>query len=532
MLARAAGPKPQVNPQEKARRAQAELARRQLAAMYLTDFASYVDPDVAATYRLPHLQLVGRYVDAALDGSLWANVPGTGQRYLFINLPPGYWKSSLISRKLPAYAVGRLKNLGLPHQIILASYNATVAQGNNRKVLELLGDKKYQNVFPDVVLNRNEQNAEQWSLVGDPFVTCKAAGVGGGLTGYHAFVGIVDDPIKDRADANSAAKRETLWEWWTDVLATRILKGGFIIGMWTRWSEDDPQGRLLKMKAKGMTDDQIAILRLPALAETEKERAAAGKMGLPVDEADPLGRDPGEPLWAAKQSQAELDNIRRAFPITFDSLYQQLPRPQGGYVVGEQMFRIIPKMPEGKTRWVWGTDWAITEKQVAPRRKNDPDYTVAALVGLRNVDGNRENARLVIAFVERGQLDPHSARQMVKGAVTSIERKHPIRAGQDNIDKVHFDAMRGDADLLHYSIANIGRDILKGDKMTKALPWLEMVQAGRVDVVQGPWNEAFFREVESFPHGAHDDQVDAVSVAVAALGIKERETRPAKSYQG
>lgn len=510
-----------------ARNAQQELSRRKLARRRLIPFCSYVDPDVAGMYQAAHLKLIASYIERAEDGSLWENVPGTGKKILLITTPPGHWKTSLVSRKLPAWFIGKRHREGKPHQVIITSYNAKLAQSSNNRVLELVRDSQhYKNVFPGIRLSANSQSSEEWSLAGVPYVSCKAAGVGGGLTGYHAALAIVDDPIKDRRDANSVTVRENLWDWWKDVLRTRVLNDGFILGIWTRWTEDDPAGRLLRDQREGKSDERIVLLRLPALAETQSERESVAKMGLPVDKVDPLGRQPGEALWPEEESADEHEATRRAFPITFDSLYQGRPRPKGGYMVAEEQFKLLPAMPSKDVRWLWGTDWAITEKEVAPRRKSDPDYTVAALVGLWTPKGDRQDARLVIGYVSRAQANAHDARQLVKEAVNSVRRKYPIRSGQANIDKVHLFQLRRDADLMGFSIKNLTRKLLAGDKVTKAEPWLEMVQAGNVYVVQGAWNNDFFHEVENFPHGVHDDQVDAISVAYHALGIARGPAKP------
>jgi predicted phage terminase large subunit-like protein len=324
---------------------------------------------------------------------------------------------------------------------------------------------------------------------------------------------VVDDPIKDRKDANSKTVRETLWDWWKDVLRTRLLtEASFILGVWTRWTEDDPAGRIMAAQAAGQSDEQVVMLRLPALAETEAERQSAAKAGLPVDEADPLGREPGEALWPEIENAEEHEATRRAYPVTFDSLYQGRPRPAGGYMVNETMFKTLPALPERNVRWVWATDWAISKKETS-------DYTVIGLIGLWEPAG-QEGARLVIAYMERGRHNPHEARQMVKRIMLDHPQRLPLYSGQANMDKTHLFQMRHDPELLRYSIANLNRTELAGDKVTQATPWLEMTHAGSVYVVQGSWNRAFFDEVENFPHGAHDDQVDTVSVGVAALAMK------------
>lgn len=518
-----------------------ELARRKLAQRGLTNFCCYTDPDAARPdaedtfidnyYRSPHLMLAANYVDRAIDGSLWENVPGTGKKILIITMPPGHWKSSEFSRKLPAYFVGHQKLLGNPYQVILTSYNADLAQANNSKVLDLMSSKLYKNVFPDVVLSKTEQNREQWALEGDSFTTCKAAGRGGGLTGYHAALAIVDDPIKDRKEANSPAVIEELWDWWRDVLRTRLLKGenSFILGIWTRWSEEDPAGRLMKQIQAGESDERVVMLRLPALAETATERLSAGKQGLPVDATDPLGREPGEALWPEMEDAAEHEATRKAFPLTFDSLYQGRPRPKGGYMVAEQNFKMLPTMPDKHCRWVWATDWALTQKEVAPKRRNNPDYTAIGLIGLWTPNGP-DDARLVIGYMQRDQLEIHDAVVMVRDVVTSAGKVHPLRAGQANFEKVVVGIMRRHEAFLNFSIKNLSRSVLGGDKVVQATPWLEMAQAGQVYVVQGGWNGAFFQEAENFPNGANDDQMDVVSVGAHSLGVAtiERKIQQAK----
>ena len=505
--------------------AKRELARRELARRYLIDFCAYVDPGAAREgaadpfvenlYRSPHLELIADYLQRAEDGTLWQGIPGSGKKILLITTPPGHWKSSLISRKLPAWFVGKRWAAKKPHQVILTSYNASLATMNNARVLELLQERLFQNLFP-IKLSAKSQSSEEWAIAGSPFASCKAAGVGGGLTGYHAAMAIVDDPIKDRRDANSLTVRQNLWDWWKDVLRTRLLDDGFIVGVWTRWTEDDPAGRLLQAQADGQLDERIVLLRLPALAETPAERQSAAKLGLPVDEADPLEREPGEALWPEKESAAEHEATKRAFPITFDSLYQGRPRPAGGFMVSEAQFKMLPAMPENHVRWLWATDFALGKIDIT--RKDEPNYTVIGLVGLWTPT-SKDDARLVIGYVRRTQDEIFTALNMVEEVVKSVERPYPIVNGQANFEKVVQGIMRRRTTFLRHSIKNLSKKELVGDKVAQAQPWLELAHAGGVYVVQGPWNNEFFAEVETFPHGAFDDQIEMVSVGARAHGI-------------
>ena len=507
----------------RAQRAQAELARRQLARRHLIDFAQYTDPDVAGEYEARHLELIATFLEQAEDGTLWNGMPGSGVRILCITTPPRHWKSSLVSRKFLGWFVGKRKAARQPHQFILASYGASLAESHSRAVIEtVMENPLYANVFPEVTVSMKSHAAAEWALEGEPFPTGVAAGVGGGLTGHGADCFVIDDPIKDRAEANSAATRKRQWDWWTDVARTRVNPGGFVVIVLTRWHEEDLVGLLLKQVAKGEADERIVVLRLPALAETPRERTKAAQMGLPRDKADPLGRRPGEALWEERIPAAELRATRKASPLTFDALYQGRPRPDEGFLVGRDNFKILPAEPTKDIRWFWASDFAITEKETAPKGAKDPDYTVVGKVGLWTPDGP-DSARLVISDVRRGQVNPHQARTMAKEAILSTNRRIPFRSGQAHIDKVALFGLRADPELLGASIKNLAqKDGLVGDKSTRAQPWFEMTHAGLVYLVQGEWNEAFLSEAEQFPHGSHDDQIDMVSVGSIAHGMARR----------
>lgn len=492
-----------------------EAMRRELARRQACYFADYIDPASEGAYLAPHLRLIGGYLDRAMAGTLWDGMAGHGKKILIITTPPRHWKSSLISQKAVAYFVGKRAAAGEPHSVILTSYGATLAEKSSRSALETVRDNpRFKTLFPTVAISRQSQSMTEWALEGSAYPACIAAGVGGGLTGQGADMLVIDDPIKDSVQANSASYRESLWEWWAEVARTRLNPSGFAVIVMTRWHIDDLVGRLMEQVRKG-EGERVVHLRLPAIAETAEEREAAARAGLPLDEDDPLGRGEGVALWPERYGADEMRDLQRKFPFVFAALYQGTPMPKGGYILSREDFTLIPSAPKENITWIWGSDWAITEKEMA--KGKDPDYTAMVLVGLHLVNGKRDDARLVIGFVARGQHDPHQARQMVKRQLHAF--RAPLAAGGDNVDKIHLGDLRADADLVGHTIMPVlTRKDLGGDKVAKAMPWIEMAKAGRVDVVVGPWNEEFFNEVERFPNGLHDDQIDAISVGVAAHG--------------
>ena len=260
--------------------AQRELLRRYFAQERLIDFCCYVDPDMTEMYLSPHLCLIADYLERAEADTLWEDVEGIGEKILIVSTPPRHWKSSLVSQKFPAWFMGKRWSQKNSHEMILASYASPLAVRNSRYVLETIRDNPYfQNVFPNVTVSRMQQASDDWKLVGSVPTSMKAAGVGGGLTGYGGVVGI-DDPIKDRAQANSRREMATQWDWWSDVARTRINPNQFAIIVMTRWVINDIVGKIMVDVRENPNVERVVYLRLPAIAETERERRAAAKAGL------------------------------------------------------------------------------------------------------------------------------------------------------------------------------------------------------------------------------------------------------------
>jgi hypothetical protein len=144
----------------------------------------------------------------------------------------------------------------------------------------------------------------------------KSVGVGGSLTGTPADIGIIDDPVKDAVEAESATYRARIWDWFTQVFMTRLHNDSQIIVTQTRWNNDDLSGRIIKHLNN---DNSWTILSLPAICEGN------------INENDP--REMGQALWEQKHSLKRLNEIKAANPRAFHALYQQDPKPfEGGLV--------------------------------------------------------------------------------------------------------------------------------------------------------------------------------------------------------
>ncbi|MFC1420061.1 terminase large subunit domain-containing protein [Streptacidiphilus cavernicola] len=230
---------------------------------------------------------------------------------LLVTMPPRHGKSRRAARWAPLWYLRQRPD----HRVMIASYSAELAEDHGRWIRDAIAtwaDDLGVRLYPgSKAANRFDLADERGQRLEGGLI---AAGVGGGLTGKGAHLAVVDDPIKDAADAQSPTMRKKLWEWWQAVLLTRIEPGGSVIVIQTRWDEDDLAGRLLV----GDTAEDWIIIDLPAIADSEN---------------DALGRKIGEPLWPARYGRKALATIRRAVgERVWWSLYQQKPRPMEGGV--------------------------------------------------------------------------------------------------------------------------------------------------------------------------------------------------------
>ena len=271
-----------------------ELERRRAARTSLLGFTQYTFPRYQAA---PHHRLICEKLEAVERGQC---------KRLMIFTPPRHGKSELVSRRFPPFCLGRNPD----REIISASYGAELALDFGRDVRNIVGSREFPVLFSGVGLAADSAAKNRWHTNhGGGYV---AAGVGTAITGRGADILNIDDPVKDRAEAESETIRESIWAWYRSTAYTRLMPGAAIILTMTRWHEDDLAGRLLEQaKADG---DQWEVLNLPALAEGN----------------DPLGRDVGAALWPQRYNETTLHQIRSVLePREWGALYEQNPRPSG-----------------------------------------------------------------------------------------------------------------------------------------------------------------------------------------------------------
>lgn len=288
---------------------------------------------------------------------------------------------------------------------------------------------------------------------------------------------LIDDPVKNRQEANSEVMRNAVWDWYTSTAYTRLEDAGAVVVVMTRWHDNDLMGRILAAEAAGDTTEGWHIVHMPA-----------------VD-------DEGRALWPEKYDSAALDNIRQTIgEYDWSALYMGTPTPREGAFFKVSEVRIVDALPAALPM-VRAWDVAATP--------GDGDYTAGALMAGPDADG-----RFYVADMVRGQWDTDERNRTMRQTAdldgTGVRVLVPQDPGSAGVD-----ASRAFVRLLSgYSVEAVR---VTGEKALRADPLSSQVNAGNVCMVRGAWNRATLDEMRSFPLGRNDDQVDALADAFNAL---------------
>ena len=303
-----------------------------------------------------------------------------------------------------------------------------------------------------------------------------AAGVGTAITGRGANVLLIDDPLKDRQEADSETTRKSVWDWYTSTAYTRLMPGGSIVLIQTRWHEDDLAGRLLEEMKRG--GDQWDVLELKAL-------------------------DDGKALWPEWYPVEALDRIRNAIgPRDWSALYQQNPVPDEGTFFLKDWIRWYDDPPQG-LRVYGASDYAVTE--------GGGDHTVHLVAGVNEHDD------LYILDRWRAQTTPDV---WVEAFIGLLQVWKPIEWAEENGQIIKaigglIDRRQQETKAWCYR----KQFASTADKPTRAQAIRGRMAAGKVYLPRNAaWVSEFLSELLSFPAGKHDDQVDTLSLLGRMLG--------------
>ena len=417
---------------------------------------------------------------------------------LMVFMPPQHGKSELVSRRLPPYLLGRNPKL----KVIGASFSSDLSSTFNRDVQRIIDTPEYHKIFPKTTLNGSNvrsnargnwlRNADIFEIV-DYGGFYKSVGVGGSLTGTPADIAIIDDVIKDAMEANSQTVRDNIFDWYVNVLRTRLHNNSQEIMTLTRWHEDDLPGRLLVKEP-----NKWEIVIFPAIKENND------------DPNDP--RQIGEPLWGDRHSLEKLLETKSLSARTFTSLYQQKPSPDEGDVFKVQWFKRFKSvdLPAYVVKH-FQSDTAYGKE------KSDNSSTLCYSLYNNNLYiWDRHSVNLPFPEFIKSYKDFVYRNGVTPSSKCYIE---PKASGISSIQQLRTEKLPNGTSL------NIISDRSpKEDKTTRAKAVSPIVESGRVYLLEGAsWIESFLTEIRMFPNGSKDDDVDTLT----AVLLREYFTPPA-----
>ncbi len=488
-----------------------EKARREKARRNLIDYACYVAP----FYRpARHHQLVAQKLEAVLRYIESRGREGIGRLMIFE--PPRHGKTEQVSRLFPSWVLGKRPD----SRVILTSYGADLAQDDSKAVRDYVTGEHFAAVFGKqstvenaVELSADTRSKSNWDLAEPHRGGVVAAGIGGGITGKGAHLLVIDDPFKNRDEANSEAYRTKVMSWYKSAAYQRLEDGGAIVITHTRWHQDDLAGQLLQTMASDVfLADQWEVVFLPALAlkaedysQNEEEFRQNLLKGIYLPDRDPLGRKPGEALWPEKYDEGALAKIRaNTGEYEFASLDQQQPRPAEGGFFDEVDFKTLDYLPDG-LRWFRYVDLALGKTQTS-------DYNATVATALNPEDG---------MVIYRDMLRVRKLEEFLK-QVKSWMLSEAERGTVWGFEDVAFQTLVVKDFLKDAELANVAIMTSKpeGDKVQRARAIQTRGKQGLVGLKRGSWILEFLNEAAAFPNGQHDDQIDTASGGLALISDK------------
>jgi predicted phage terminase large subunit-like protein len=449
-----------------------ELLARKKAATSLAGFIDYLDTGFAPA---KHHQLLIEKLEAVERGEI---------KRLMVFMPPGSAKSTYGSVLFPSWYMGRNKN----KSVIAGSHNGELAERFGRKVRNYVDGSEFNAVFGFGLADDNKAAARWETTEGGEYF---AVGVGGSVTGRRADLGIIDDPVKGREEADSETIREKVWEWYKADFFTRLKPNAAIVLIQTRWHEDDLAGKLLKDAQEG--GEQWEVVSLPMEAE----------------EGDPLGREPGEMLWAEWFTPEMIAQAKRD-PRNWLALYQQKPRPDGGGVFKREWVMYY----EGTPQDVSGSTNRYLLVDAANGKRLTNDYTSMWVVGL----GGDGNYYVLDMVRDRLSLPERAA------AVMRLHRKwKPKQVRYERYgmmaDVQHIKHLQGEQNY-RFEIVEVAGQTPKVDRIKRLVPLFEAKRVwfpptmSRTDAsgeLRDLVDDFIEQEFLAFPVSTHDDMLDSLA---------------------
>lgn len=403
---------------------------------------------------------------------------------LILTMPPRHGKSQLVSKHFPAWCFGVNPDIS----IISATWGADLAERVNKDVQRIMDSEAYHEIFPatDLSCRDNVHGSTKPIRTMDLFEipgyngSFRTTGVGGGITGMGCDILNIDDPLKDRHDANSVTVRQRVWDWYTSTAYTRLSPGGGVLVTLTRWHEDDLVGRLLEAMKKE-DGDKWTIINYPAVAEEDEPH-----------------RKKGEALHPERYPLSMLNKIRvNIGSYDWNSLYQQHPSPLGGGIFKASWFKFYDESSLPVYFDKVFTSWDMTFKKT-----DSSDYVSGIVFG-------KKGPRYYILDLINEKMDFVTTLSVF----CQVAQKWPKAIAKYVEDKANGTAI---LNVLASKVQGLIPVTPHESKEARAAAVTPVFEAGNVYLPkEAPWVDKYVDQLVKFPNDVHDDMVDATTQGIS-----------------
>ena len=434
----------------------------------MIEFAKHVYPGFKVG---PHHKKLARIFADVLSGK---------KKRVIINIAPRMGKSEFSSYLFPAFFLGSFPE----KKIIMGTHTAGLSEDFGRRVRNLIDSDEYRELFPQTMVADDQKAAGKWSTsAGGQYY---AAGVGGALAGRGADLFVIDDPHSEQdVKINSRLAFDTAWSWFQTGPLQRLMPGGAIIVIMTRWSKLDLTGRLIDYQTKNdiPEEDRWEIVELPAILHenTENEKSLWPEQW---------------PLDALKAKKQAMD------PQYWNAQYMQNPVSNNAAIVSRNSWRIWPGDEPPPCEYI------IQSWDTAFEAKTSADYSACTTWGVwyNEEEHNQPQVILLDAFKDRMQFP-----ELKACALKHYKSWEP--------DAFIVEKKAAGAPLIH-ELRNMGIPVEEftpsrgNDKIVRLNAVSDLFASGKVWAPDTRWAREVIEEVASFPNGEHDDYVDTTSQAL------------------
>ena len=433
----------------------------------LLEYARFQMPE----YQTPaHIKLLAHKLEEVERGNI---------KRLAIFMPPRHGKSQLTSQFFPAWYLGRN-----PSKFVIATtYAQDLADDFGRSVRNQKQDEDYNRIFSDCTLSKDSSSVRRFHTTGSGVYY--AVGAGGAITGRGAHLLLIDDPIKGREDADSDAMRSNLIDWYRSTAYSRLMPGGSIILIQTRWHEDDLAGWILRETSH----EPWEVIELPAVLDEKASKI--------------LKRPKGQALWPEAYDKKRLEEIKKtAGSREWNSLYMQRPSAEEGNILKRYWWKEWKEDNPPECNYIlqsWDTAYTV---------KSTSDYSAVTTWGIFENNGI-QNAILLSARRERWEFP-----ELKSEAIKLYNEFRP--------DVVLIEAKASGWSLIQ-ELQRAGIPITpfnpkKADKKTRAHSVTPLFESGRVWYPSSKyWAEDVIKQCAQFPSSNYDDLVDSTTQALMRL---------------